>query len=207
MTYVLQGIQLGFMLSILVGPILMILVQASLEQGARVGVFVGTGIWLSDFLYIVGIYFGLSGLEALIRWEHFEQTAGTIGAGLLMVFGALTLLAPPPDFSHPEDLLPRRRTIGILWIKGFLVNLLNPFTAFFWISVVSTLVIKPELAPPDAFSLFTGILGTIVFTDLLKILLAKRIRSRLRPIHFVFVRRIAGIALIVFGLVLLIRVM
>ncbi len=206
MGYALQGIQLGLMLSILVGPLLMIIVQASLEQGARAGLIVGSGVWFSDALYVFCIYFGLSGLDELIKWDGFEQTIGLFGAFLLLIFGTVTLLAPAPDFSHPEDFMPRRRTIGLLWLKGFFVNLLNPFTAFFWVSVISTLVIKAELSNMEATSFFSGILFTIVFTDALKVLLAKRIRNRLKPLHFVILRRVAGIGLIVFGLILFIRV-
>jgi threonine/homoserine/homoserine lactone efflux protein len=50
-------------------------------------------------------------------------------------------------------------------------------------------------------------LGTIVVTDLLKVLLAKRIRYSLRPVHLLWLRRISGAALIAFGVVLLVRVL
>jgi threonine/homoserine/homoserine lactone efflux protein len=42
--------------------------------------------------------------------------------------------------------------------------------------------------------------------DLLKILLAKRIRNLLKPSHLKIVSKIAGIALIIFGVVLFVRV-
>ena len=103
--------------------------------------------------------------------------------------------------------MPRRRTYGLLWVKGFLVNTINPFTVFFWISVIGTMVVKRGL-DGQASTLFLGsILCTIVATDTLKILLAERIRTRLRPIHLVFLRRIAGVSLLLFGLILLIRVL
>jgi threonine/homoserine/homoserine lactone efflux protein len=68
-------------------------------------------------------------------------------------------------------------------------------------------VVDGEMELMEARYFFGGILGTIIITDLLKVLLAKRIRRVLRPIHLLWLRRISGIALIVFAAVLLGRVL
>jgi len=94
-----------------------------------------------------------------------------------------------------------------LWLKGFLINTLNPFTFFFWVGVATTVVVDGELEYTEARYFFGGILGTIISTDLLKALMAKRIRKWLRPKHLLWLRRVSGIALIIFALVLLGRVL
>jgi threonine/homoserine/homoserine lactone efflux protein len=45
----------------------------------------------------------------------------------------------------------------------------------------------------------------IVFTDALKALLARQIRARIRPVHLFWLRRIVGVAFIIFGLGMLWR--
>ena len=94
-----------------------------------------------------------------------------------------------------------------LWIKGFLINTINPFTVFFWASVMTTVVLEREYDGRQASLFFGGILAMIVFTDSLKVFLAKKIRHKLTSRHLWWVRRISGIALIVFAGVLAVRVL
>jgi threonine/homoserine/homoserine lactone efflux protein len=68
-------------------------------------------------------------------------------------------------------------------------------------------VLAQDLSQSDTTLFFSGILGTIILTDLLKVILAKHIRRFLKRKHLIWLRRIAGIALLLFGFVLLARVL
>lgn len=207
MGYVFEGIQVGLVLALLVGPLLLVLIQASLERGTLAGLAAALGIWISDFLFIAVVYYGLSQLERLVKWSGFEVTLGTAGALLLIGFGIGTLLSARKALDRPAGrLLTSRAGYGKLFVKGFLVNTVNPFTVFFWISISGAMVIKRDLPASDAYLFYAGILGTILVTDTAKIVAARFIRNRLRPVHFMWVRRVAGLALLVFGIVLFIRV-
>jgi len=48
MQYVLEGLLLGLSLSFLLGPIFIVLVQSSLEQGSKAGFLAAAGIWFSE---------------------------------------------------------------------------------------------------------------------------------------------------------------
>ena len=204
--HVLEGIQLGLALSILVGPIFFALLQAGIEQGARAGIAVGAGIWVSDILFILSVYFGVSYIQQLTRWGGFSSSLGVAGSIVLIIFGIATLLVPPPRFSEVHGIIPRKAPYWRLWLKGFLINTLNPFTFFFWISVMTTAVLQRDLSIDDTLLFFGAIIGTIILTDILKVLGSKRIRGLLRRIHLLWLRRVSGIALIVFGIDLLVRV-
>ncbi len=207
MIHLWQGIQLGLVLAILVGPLLFALVQISLEQGSRSGLMVGAGIWISDLLYILAVYFGMTYVDRLVQWHSFEFTLGLAGAVVLLAVGINNFVKPAPKFQdHLED-LSRYDSYWSLWLKGFLINTINPFTVFFWVSVMTGVVLDQELTGGESTLFFSGILGVIITTDSLKVFLAKKIRHKLKEGHFQWIRWIAGGALIVFAIILAIRVM
>ncbi|MEL6969410.1 MAG: hypothetical protein AAFO02_04510, partial [Bacteroidota bacterium] len=78
---------------------------------------------------------------------------------------------------------------------------------FFWASVMTGVILERDYDGQQASLFFAGILGMIVFTDSLKVVLAKKIRHKLTPRHLWWVRRVAGIALIFFAGVLAVRVL
>ena len=208
MDIVFEGIKVGLILSLLIGPIFFAIIQAGVEEGFRAGATVGSGIWFSDLIFISAVYFGLTYISQISEGPNFGLYLGIGGSITLSAFGLGALLTVPKAHELPEWSKETVRTSSYpgLWIKGFLINTVNPFTFFFWIGVASTVVVDGKMEPLEARYFFGGIMGTIIITDLIKILLAKRIRRVLRPIHLLWLRRISGIALIVFALVLLGRV-
>ena len=206
MLWLLEGIKFGLVLCILVGPLFFALVQAGVEEGFRAGAAVGLGIWISDFLFMVGVYLGLAYITQIIELANFPLYLGIGGSIILVVFGLGTLASKPPSFNS-ANISIRSSSYFSLILKGFLINTINPFTVFFWMGLMSTVIIKSELSHSDAMIFFAGILGTIILTDSAKVLFAKKIRRKLRPVHVLWLRRISGAALIIFGVVLLARVL
>lgn len=205
MAIFLQGIYWGLLLAILVGPLLVALIQASLEQGTKAGLMVGLGIWVSDLVFILSVYFGFRFIEKISEADSFELGVGLVGALILLITGITTLLTPPPSFDNPDHLLKSTRGSWALWSKGFLINTVNPFTVIFWITAMSTVVLERDYDGLESLLFFGGLFGMIVFSDSLKIFLAHKIRHRLTPKHLWWVRRVAGIALVVFAFVLVAR--
>jgi threonine/homoserine/homoserine lactone efflux protein len=206
MDLLLDGIKVGLILSLLIGPLFFSLVQTGVEEGIRAGTALGFGIWISDLLYITVVYWGVSYISRIADWPSFSATLGIGGSALLIFFGIGVLLKNPSDevFSF-QPFTRRTSSYATLWLKGFLINSINPFTVFFWLGLMSTVVIKDKLGGSEALYYFGGILGTIAVTDFSKVLLAKNIRRYMRPIHLLWLRRVSASALILFGLALLIR--
>lgn len=212
-----KGIQLGLVLCFLLGPIFVAIVQASIEEGFRAGAMVGLGIWISDLLFILAVYLGGTYVEEVTKWESFESTVGVLGGIILIAFGLGAFFAKPIKFD--DSLLKEKKGLFTksvkvketpyfqLWLKGFIVNTLNPFTVIFWTGVMATVVIGGEMSDINAIYFFTGVLTTIIITDALKALLAKRIRQKMTSKHMTWVRKISGLALVTFGVVLMIRVL
>ena len=201
-----NGIKLGLVLSVLTGPIVFALLQTSIEQGFRAGVMVAAGIWVSDLLFVAITYFGVSYVAELAKWEGLEFWLGIAGGVILLVVGVSMLLMKPPPIAHFEHARATRFSSRFsLWTKGFLINTVNPFTFFFWLGVSGMLFTKEALQPQQAQLFYGGLFCTIIFTDSIKVGLAKTLRRWLKPKNILFIRKIAGVTLLVFGIVLFVR--
>ncbi len=206
MSLLIDGIKIGFILCFLIGPIFFTLIQTGIEEGMRAGIAVGAGIWLSDLMYILGAHWGMTHISRWLDAAAAPLYVGLTGSLILVGFGIAALITAPGVKQLPQRRTQRSSSFLSLWLKGFLINAVNPFTILFWIGVMTTVVVKGELVGSQTVLFFSGVIGTVVSTDFLKVMLAKRIRRWLRPWHLLWFRRISGVALIVFGVVLLVRV-
>ena len=203
MNLILDGLLLGLTLAILLGPIFVALTQTGIQRGIRAGLSVGTGIWISDVLVIVTAYFFIKEIDEIAQNKSFHQWMGWIGGLILIIFGIISLVKKPKlDEKIPAF---NAKSYAGYWTKGFAVNFFNPFTFVFWISVMTTYVIGKKIDGPDATLLFGSIMFTIIVTDSLKVVLAKLIRKKLTHNHIILFGKLAGIILITFGVILILR--
>jgi len=202
--YILQGLLLGLTLSILLGPIFIALTQTSIEKGLRGGFFVGLGIWFSDILVILSSYFFIYQVELLINDYSFQFWMGLVGGFILIVTGIVSIINKPASKYEVKG-FKAKNVIGLL-SKGFAVNFFNPFTFLFWLGIMSTYVIGKGINGKETILLFGTILLTVIFTDSLKVLSAKWIAKKMKDSHIQKFIRVAGVLLIVFGVLLIGRV-
>ena len=212
----LQGIVLGLSLSFMVGPLLFAILQAGIERGFRAGLAVAGGIWLSDVLYVLAVQSGMGALAAVTAMPAFRLWSGIAGGLLLVGFGAGNLLAKKPletmqqtegKVHLAENQAKRNRAYSVYFLRGFLLNTVHPFTFFFWLGITGAVLIPNGWDGVQIWVFFGGMLGTLVATDTLKAYAAKRIRHFLTPRHTQQVRQAIGVLLIVFGIVLVGRVL
>jgi len=204
MNFVLEGISLGLFLAVSLGPIFVTLTQASLEKGSIAGLAVGFGVWVSDIAILTTSLIMINKLSVLVKGDAFQFWLGLSGAIILGVYG-IALIIKPIKPSPSQDLLSIR-SFSAFFMKGLLINTVNPFTFIFWLSVLSTYMIGRSASNSDIITLLTTIMIVIIASDCAKVFLAKMIRKKLQEQHFHWISRIAGIGLIIFGCVLLIRV-
>ncbi len=203
MQFILDGVILGLTLTLLLGPIFVALTQTGIQHGIRAGVAVGSGIWFSDLLVIFSSWFFIRQIDDLAKNPSFQYWTGIAGGCILIIFGIITILN-----KHDRDEQTKAFSAKTYWgffTKGFAVNFINPFTFVFWIGVMTSYVIGKGTDGFGILLLFASILITIIITDTLKVVLAKSIRSKMKKIHMIIFGRIAGIILILFGIVLFFR--
>jgi threonine/homoserine/homoserine lactone efflux protein len=207
---VIQGVIWGISLSFMIGPLLFSIIEAGIAQGFRAGLAVAIGIWLSDVLYVAAVMSGVEILAGLTALPGFKLWSGIIGGCLLVAFGLGSLLKAykKAQLNHPEN---GRKQPAYSWLeycmRGFLVNTVNPFTVFFWLSIVGAVVIPNGWNNDQTLWFFCSMLGTLVITDTLKAYAAREISRFLTPQHTLWVQRGIGILLLIFGVVLIVRVL
>jgi threonine/homoserine/homoserine lactone efflux protein len=200
-----QGILLGLGLSVLVGPMLFLYLQIGIEKGFKEAFFLGLGSWISDLLFILAVYFSISFVLKITAANGFTFWMGILGGIILMVIGGGLLLHKPPHKLEEHFNVKKNTTYFGFWLKGFFINTFNPFAIFFWISVMSGFSTKHN-SGKEALILFSSILGTIIVTDLLKILLAKQLKKIITGRAINIMHKIVGTSLILLAIVLIYRV-
>lgn len=203
-TMLLQGILLGFSLSFLVGPLLFAVVEAGISQGFRAGLSVASGIWFSDILFVSTILWSVETLAAVTAIQGFRTWVGILGGLLLIAFGLGSLFLKSKVKDGAEHKVEKRSYLS-WWLRGFLLNLINPGTIFFWLGIVSAVVVPNNWTREQSMVFFAGMLGMLILTDTLKAWAAKRVRKFLTPHHARQIQKVIGMVLLVFGSVLIFR--
>jgi threonine/homoserine/homoserine lactone efflux protein len=198
-----KGILLGFSLSFLIGPLLFTLVQTSIERGLRAGFSIAFGIWFSDLLFVISVLFFVEKLNALTHLPNFEKWAGFLGGLLLVGFGVSNFF----EKQKLRRLEKKTESHGVFghFLRGFLINTINPFTVFFWLGVTTTVIVPHGWSGFEAFIFFAGMLGMLILTDSLKVFLAQKISRWLTERHIQQIRYVLGALLVVFGVVLIFK--
>ncbi len=206
MEMIIQGLLFGLALAILLGPIFFVTTTETIQNGKKAGFAITLGVWLSDLSIILLSYFFITQIKDYLDHPYAKFILGILGGIIFISIGLTSLLKKIKEeeaYAQSWGL----KSFADFFLKGILVNTVNPFTFFFWLTVMSTKVVALGLSPKDTLLFIGTIFITIVLTDSLKVLLADKIRSFMKPQHFLWFNRIAGIVLLGFGVYFLIYVM
>jgi len=200
-----QGFGFGLLLSVLIGPVFFALLQISITRGFRAGAQIAVGTILSDIVVVMMCYFGLTGLIAV---PDNQRLLGALGGLFMLVYGVFLLASRPPRARHDSANVSNQLSggKGLLVVRGFLLNILNPFTLVYWLGLSTWVSALPTYEQADDLAFFGGTLSAVLLTDLLKSYLARRLRPWLSYTRVLWLNRIAGMVLMGFGLSLLIQV-
>ena len=195
----LKGLTFGLLLSISVGPVLFSIIKQSLNNGHRGGLAFVIGVSASDvaLVLISNIFTRL--FESM---KVYKTEVGVVGCIFLVSMGIYFLFLKKVKVNDEgkQVFKFRKRDYAKIFLSGFFMNTLNPAVFIFWITT-STAVITHSIRYKAIF--FTTCLLWMLGTDILKVMLAGKIRNRLTPHNIHIINRINGIILIVFGFALI----
>ena len=187
MQFFLQAIGIGFLLSVMVGPVFFVLLETSITKGIRAALALDIGVFISDILYIL---FALSFVDQISSINSGENKLifGFIVGSIFIIYGTfyffkkskmvdLTLEAENTSkevAAAPKDYL-------LLGLKGFILNIANPAVIFYWLSILSLAAqsVPDNTKNPNTWILLfiSILLGTYFSIDVLKVFTAKRLRT------------------------------
>lgn len=194
-----RGILFGLILSVLLGPIFVVIINTAIQHGRRAGIISCLGVWISDALFIVASYFFMNRLNMLMKGDSFKFWLAIIGGLLFCGMGVFYLMKKNTiDHETFEKKIKSKNDIGF-FMSGFMVNTINPFTVFFWMTTMSTEVFNNNLSTADAGTFLIGILLMIVITDIIKVNLSGYIGKKMKPTVFQLFSKVAGIILLLIG--------
>ena len=195
----LKGLTFGLLLSISVGPVLFSIIKQSLNNGHKGGFVFIAGVSASDItLLLVSNVF----TELFNSLSVYKTEVGVAGCIFLVSMGIYFLFFKKVKVNEDgkQVFKFRKRDYAKMFFSGYLMNTLNPAVFIFWITT-STAVISHTVQ--QRFIIFVTCLVWMLGTDILKVLLAGKIRNRLTPHNIHIINRINGIILIVFGIALI----
>jgi len=198
LTLIIKGILIGFLVSIPLGPIGVLVIQRTVNKSRIAGFLSGMGAAISDTLYAIIAGFSLTFLIDLIReYEIFLQA---IGALVLLGLGIHLF------FKNPATDLRRNKLRGNTHFKDivstFLVTFSNPLSVFIFLAVFTSSGVAVNLEHPyHSFFLILGIFtGAIIWWfSLSGIVSLFRHKINLRILWWI--NKSAGAIIVVFVLV------
>ncbi|MCU0370218.1 MAG: LysE family translocator [Bacteroidales bacterium] len=204
MQTIFEGIILGLTLSVFFGfgPALVAMVQTSILRGFWAAVFLAFGVFLSDAVLVALGFFG-----AVQIFESNKIVLGIIGGTILIIFGIVTYRRRATiDVNSQSQEIKQQNPYFITYLlKGFFINFTNPFIWIFWMGVVVGFTANYQADVLPLVSFFTATLGTVFLIDVLKIFSAYKIKRYIQSHNIIWINRIAGVGLVIFGIYLVIR--
>lgn len=199
-----QGVILGLTLAVLVGPAFFTLIQTSMHRGFKPGLLLSVGIILSDITLVALTYLGA---VRILDYGDNKHYFGLLAAAILILFGIFTFTRKVPlESDSLTDIKVKQPAALTYLIKGYFLNIANPFVIIFWMGVMGFVSQQYGVDKRSILSFFSATFLTIFSTDLLKSFIGGKIKSYLNPSVLIWVNRVVGAALVLFGLILIIRV-
>ncbi len=199
----LEGVGAGILLAFLIGPSFFALIQTSIYRGFNSGLQLALGIVLSDITLI-----GLSYLGALqiLSNDKNKYVVGIAGGIVLIIFGVITFLRKYkiPSSSKIEIRVKTDKIFKYI-LKGYFINILNPFLIIFWLAVITGITAKYDINSKETVIFFVGVIVTVFLTDAFKCFIAHKIKKYLNLKVIILINRVVGILLIVFGIFMFVR--
>jgi threonine/homoserine/homoserine lactone efflux protein len=193
----LAGLVLGFFLVISVGPVIFTIIKQSINNGTKGGFSFVAGVWLSDIVLVTASnFFTVLVTDILV----YKKAIGWAGSLFLIGMGAFYLFFKKVKLrtdAEGNEVRFRKRDAARIFASGFLINTLNPVLLLTWF--LYALAFSVKFSIEERIVIFTTCLLMNMGADVLKVVLAEKIRSKLTVHNISLINKVAGTILVVFG--------
>ncbi|NCQ17989.1 MAG: LysE family transporter [Ignavibacteria bacterium] len=191
----LKGIIIGFAMAVPIGPIGIICIRKTLTEGRVRGLIIGLGAATADLLYGSVAAFGLTVIsDTLLSHRIWIRL---VGGALLLFLGIRTFLTRPKDPKFQIQDSGRLRS----YFTTVFLTLTNPLTIFAFLAVFAALGLGNGLSFFAASVLVAGVFAGSFLWFLSLSSGATLFRNKLDVIGLGWVNKIAGILIIISGII------
>ncbi|WP_430809599.1 MULTISPECIES: LysE family translocator [unclassified Carboxylicivirga] len=191
---IIEGIKIGMLASIPLGPIGVLVVQRTLNKGHLSGFISGLGAALSDTIYAIIAGFSLSFIIGFVESQLLW----------IQIFGAiiLILLGLKIFYTNPAIQLRRQKKKSTSLLQDFLstfaLTIANPLAVFLFLAFFASFrVVGTENTAFDNLLLIMGVMAGAAAWWLILSSLINLFRSRINLRRLFWINKIAGSTIIV----------
>ena len=184
------AIPLSLLLVFSTGPVFFVIVETSITKGAKQAFCVDIGAVIADIIFILIALFSAQSL----RNSLVENSRWFIIGGIVLcafgLFSLLSLMRQKKTFAFQVEKLPKGNHFFYI-AKGFVLNIINIGTFLFWVGLVVF---------GAGFWFFVYVLLIYLLFDIVKIFLAKQLKTILTPRVIYKLKQLVHIIILGFGL-------
>ncbi len=199
---ILAAIPFGFILAFTIGPVFFVLLETSATKGFRSALIFDCGVMLADIVFIVVAFFSTNRLLEKVKDDPSFLIFGGV---LLVAYGFITFVKTSKSFRNivkEYHKIEIKKGYGKLFLKGFLLNFINIGVLLGWVAFI---VLGNSLtSSTDGVIVFLSTILIVYFLiDLVKIVVAKKLRNKLTPKLIYKTKKIIALVILGFGILLL----
>lgn len=191
----LKGLALGLVAGLPLGPASAAVADTAIRKTLSRALAVGLGGALVDLVYCFAVVSGFG-----VVFEHsprLQETFLAVGGVMLILFGLFTAMRRPIDFVHPS---PSRAIEARTFLRyvgtGIAISVANPSLVVSWVLLAGTVLVGLDRIEGVLASL--GVFAGVLAWFALVAHLAHRGRIRFGA-RAVWIPRVAGLLLVVYG--------
>jgi len=201
---IISAIPFGIILSFTIGPVFFVLLETGATKGFKSALIFDLGVILADIVFILIAFYSTNRLL-----EKVKDDPGFLifGGVLLVVYGFITFIKTSKSFRaivkeyHKVEI---QKNYGKLFLKGFLLNFINIGVLLGWLGFI--LIGNSLTSSTDGIFVFLITILVVYFiVDIFKILVAKRLKSKLTPRLIFKTKKIIALVILGFGVLLLVQ--
>lgn len=200
-----NAILIGLLLSVTLGPTFFILIKTSITKGFRAAVSFDLGVIFGD-IFLVSLTYFLAYLGSGDSLSHLKENSIVffIGGTALLSYGLFTYFNKDKIQKEPSKIDEKKGYVG-LFFKGFLLNFINVLVWLFWIATMAFWGPHLDMNIYKITNFFAIVFGFYFCVDLGKISLAKQLSKKMTPKNIIKIKKITGIGLVLFGIILFVK--
>lgn len=191
-------------MSLALGPVIFSIINYSIAEGVRAGLWISTGVILADVLLIA---IALTGVQVLMPENlQVEGPVRIAGALILMAFGLGTLFSKAKKKKAKQEEEPRNFSNIVSFVgKGFLLNILNPANLVLWLGANSFAKTGMKYSLSETLWFFGGALIAIFVTEVSVAVFAVKVKRFLHENVLKGINLLTGAIFLGTGIYLLIK--